>query len=86
VHVCIEEQRNAYTDTEDWALQELTAPHQRRISLTLLASSYVTWAYQTHTFSNSIETIAVLWALVLIERIFASKVRPRYFPQNKTCK
>ncbi|KAF8245133.1 hypothetical protein K440DRAFT_604202 [Wilcoxina mikolae CBS 423.85] len=58
---------------EDWALLELTTPRQRRLSLALLASSYVTWTYQTHTFSNSIETIAVLWSLVLIERISTSK-------------
>ncbi|KAF8536122.1 Alg9-like mannosyltransferase family-domain-containing protein [Trichophaea hybrida] len=58
---------------EDWALLELTTPHQKRLSLALLASSYVTWTYQTHTFSNSIETIAVLWSLVLIEWISASK-------------
>jgi phosphatidylinositol glycan class Z len=59
---------------EDWAVQELIAiPRQRHTTLTLLASSYVTWTYQTHTFSNGIETIAVLWSLVLIDRISASK-------------
>jgi phosphatidylinositol glycan class Z len=40
----------------------------------LVASSYVTWTYQTHTFSNSIETLVVAWSLVLIERIVASQV------------
>jgi len=64
----------ADTCAEDWALQELlTTPRQRRISLSLLASSYVTWTYQTHTFSNSVETIAVLWSLVLMDRISKSK-------------
>ncbi|KAA8910889.1 Alg9-like mannosyltransferase family-domain-containing protein [Sphaerosporella brunnea] len=59
---------------EDWALQELISlPRQRHLTLTLLASSYVTWTYQTHTFSNSIEVIAVLWSLVLIERIATSR-------------
>ncbi|KAH8148141.1 uncharacterized protein LAJ45_07905 [Morchella importuna] len=59
---------------EDWAIQELIAsPRGRRISLLLLASSYVTWTYQTHTFSNSIETIGVAWSLVLIRRISSSK-------------
>ncbi|KAI5810155.1 Alg9-like mannosyltransferase family-domain-containing protein [Peziza echinospora] len=59
---------------EDWALQELvSSPRVRRTALILLASSYVTWTYQTHTFSNSVETIAVCWSLVLIQRISASK-------------
>ncbi|KAI5790226.1 Alg9-like mannosyltransferase family-domain-containing protein [Geopyxis carbonaria] len=59
---------------EDWALQDLlTNPRHRITSLLLLSSSYVTWTYQTHTFSNSIETIVVLWSLVLIERISKSK-------------
>ncbi|CCX07121.1 Similar to GPI mannosyltransferase 4; acc. no. Q5BAX7 [Pyronema omphalodes CBS 100304] len=61
---------------EDWALQELTSPRQRFLGLTLLASSYVTWTYQTHTFSNSIETICVLWALVFLERIRRSSFVP----------
>ncbi|CUS11415.1 unnamed protein product [Tuber aestivum] len=59
---------------EDWALQELIAsPRLRRTSLLLLASSFVTWTYQTHTFSNAVETIGVAWALVLIQRIKTSK-------------
>ncbi|KAK8213523.1 alpha 1,2 mannosyltransferase [Zalaria obscura] len=55
---------------EDWALQELvTVPKHRRVATLLVASSYVTWTFQTHTFSNSLETILVLWCLVLIARI-----------------
>ncbi len=54
----------------DWALHELLpAIKERRIAIMLVASSYVTWTLQTHTFSNSIETIAVLWSLVLIRRL-----------------
>lgn len=61
---------------EDWALQELVhETKQRRVALILVASSYVTWTYQTHTFSNSIETLVVLWSLVLIARIVQDKVR-----------
>lgn len=61
---------------EDWALQELVhEAKQRRVALILVASSYVTWTYQTHTFSNSIETLVVLWSLVLIARIVQDKVR-----------
>jgi phosphatidylinositol glycan class Z len=60
---------------EDWAIHELVpSPRQRRIAIILVASSYVTWTYQTHTFSNSIETIVVLWSLVLIQRILDDKV------------
>ncbi|KAF2841537.1 glycosyltransferase family 22 protein [Patellaria atrata CBS 101060] len=59
---------------EDWAIQELIqSPHQRRVSILLVASSYVTWVMQTHTFSNSIETLAVLWCLVLVGRILDDK-------------
>ena len=61
---------------EDWALHELVqSPRHRRVAVLLVASSYVTWTYQTHTFSNSIETLGVAWSLVLIQRIVNSKVR-----------
>jgi len=64
---------------EDWAIQELIAkPQHRRIAVLLVASSYVTWTYQTHTFSNSIETILVAWSLVLIQRIVDDKVGLRF--------
>ena len=60
---------------EDWAVYELVAnPRHRRIAVILVASSYVTWIYQTHTFSNSVETIQVLWCLVLIQRILDKPV------------
>lgn len=55
---------------EDWALQELLpTANERELGLLLVTSSYVTWTYQMHTFSNSIETIVVLWCLVLINRL-----------------
>ncbi|KAK3938382.1 glycosyltransferase [Diplogelasinospora grovesii] len=61
---------------EDWAIHELVqSQRHRRIAVLLVASSYVTWTYQTHTFSNSIETLVVAWCLVLIERIVASPQR-----------
>ena len=61
---------------EDWALQELVnSPRQRRTAMILMASSYVTWSYQTHTFSNAIETLLLLWCLVLISRILENKER-----------
>lgn len=60
---------------EDWAIYELVhSPRHRRQAAILVASSYVTWTYQSHTFSNSIETILVAWSLVLIERIVHEKV------------
>lgn len=60
---------------EDWAIHELvTSPRHRKVAVLLVSSSYVTWTFQTHTFSNSIETLAVAWSLVLIHRIVESKV------------
>lgn len=60
---------------EDWAIHELVqSPRQRRVALLLVASSYVTWTFQTHTFSNSVETILVAWSLVLVQRIVDNKV------------
>ncbi|RMD41381.1 hypothetical protein DV735_g3733, partial [Chaetothyriales sp. CBS 134920] len=61
---------------EDWAIHELVhSPLYRRQALVLVASSYVTWTFQTHTFSNSIETLVVLWSLALMERILGEKKR-----------
>ncbi|KAJ4304285.1 alpha 1,2 mannosyltransferase [Collariella sp. IMI 366227] len=58
---------------EDWAIHEhIQSQRHRRLAVLLVASSYVTWTFQTHTFSNSIETLVVAWSLVLIERIVAS--------------
>ena len=60
---------------EDWAIHELVPrPRRRRAAVLLVASSYVTWTYQAHTLSNAVEAIAVLWCLVLIQRILATKV------------
>lgn len=62
---------------EDRALREL-APSRTQFKVTalLVASSYVTWTWQVHTFSNAIETLVVLWSLVLIRRIeLSAKVR-----------
>ena len=60
---------------EDWAVLEMVqSPRQHRVALLLIASSYVTWTYQTHTFSNAIETLIVLWSLVLISRVVEDKV------------
>lgn len=61
---------------EDWAIHELiSSPRHRRVAVLLVASSYVTWTYQTHTFSNSVECLVVAWCLVLIQRIVESPVR-----------
>ncbi|CAI7599468.1 unnamed protein product [Penicillium bialowiezense] len=65
---------------EDWAIYELMpSPRHRRSAVVLVASSYVTWTYQTHTFSNSLETLLVAWALVLIRRIVENKRRSSFF-------
>ena len=60
---------------EDWAIHELIySPRHRKLAVFLVASSYVTWTYQTHTFSNSVETLVVAWSLVMIQRILENKV------------
>ena len=60
---------------EDWAIHEMVqSPLRRSQAVALVASSYVTWTFQSHTFSNSIETLLVAWSLVLIERIVREKV------------
>ncbi|KAI4208208.1 MAG: hypothetical protein LQ348_000271 [Seirophora lacunosa] len=61
---------------EDWAIHDLVqSPRERRLALLLVASSYVTWTYQTHTFSNSVETLVVLWSVVMVQRILDNKTR-----------
>lgn len=70
---------------EDWAIHELIhSPRHRRVAVILVASSYVTWTYQTHTFSNAIETLVVAWSMVLIQRIVDSPVGG--FPGEHECK
>ncbi|KAJ5474872.1 CAZyme family GT22 [Penicillium sp. IBT 31633x] len=65
---------------EDWAIYELVpSPRHRRATVVLVASSYVTWTYQTHTFSNSLETLLVAWGLVLIRRIAGNKRHSSFF-------
>lgn len=60
---------------EDWAIYEFVpSPRHRQATIVLVASSYVTWTFQTHTFSNSLETLLVAWGLVLIRRIVENKV------------
>lgn len=60
---------------EDWAIYELVrSPRRRRQAMVLVASSYVTWTFQSHTFSNSLETLLVLWSFVLIDRILTAPV------------
>lgn len=55
----------------DLAVERLTPAikSERLKSLFFLATSYVSWTYQSHTFSNSVETILVLWCLVIIVEI-----------------
>ena len=54
----------------DWAIHELLpVSHEWKLATILVSSSYVTWTYQTHTFSNSVETLIVLWSMVLCARL-----------------
>lgn len=68
---------------EDWALHELLPiKRQRRMAIILVASSYVTWTWQTHTFSNSVETLLVLWYMVLVERMTReTRASPPNYPK-----
>ncbi|KAI4177826.1 MAG: hypothetical protein LQ343_000290 [Gyalolechia ehrenbergii] len=61
---------------EDWAIHDLIqSPRERRLALLLTSSSYITWTYQTHTFSSALETLIVLWSLVMTQRILNDKYR-----------
>ncbi|KAJ8611459.1 hypothetical protein MRB53_037978 [Persea americana] len=61
---------------EDWAIDEIIPNKNRRLeAIFLVSSSYVTSTYQTHTLSNSIETLIVLWCIVLIQRIINNQNR-----------
>lgn len=69
---------------EDWAIHELIpSPRERRLAVVLVASSYVTWTYQSHTFSNSVETLVVLWSVVMTQRILDNKVCQPIMMGNK---
>ncbi|KAK6330716.1 alpha 1,2 mannosyltransferase [Orbilia javanica] len=58
---------------EDWALLELGSATVPNGGLLLTASSWVTWSIQTRTFSNSVETVVLLWSLVFLRRIVDAK-------------
>src|SRR5277367_5362022 len=51
---------------QDWAVSRLARETHRRSAVLLYASSYVTWTFQTHTFSNSIEAVLVSCSLVTV--------------------
>jgi phosphatidylinositol glycan class Z len=53
-------------DNLDWAVYCLAGEMYRRSAVLLYASSYVTWTFQTHTFSNSIEAVLVSCSLVTV--------------------
>lgn len=59
----------------DMAIDRLSRSKQDRIKgLVFAATSYVTWTFQSHTFSNSIETIVLMWCLVIIHEFKYSKI------------
>ena len=69
---------------EDWAIHDLVqSPRERRVAVVLVASSYVTWTYQTHTFSNAVETLVVLWSVVMTQRILDHQVPPTEHLRSK---
>ncbi|EMR09380.1 hypothetical protein PNEG_02327 [Pneumocystis murina B123] len=67
--------RELFYNDEDWFIYTSTPLKYRRKALLIYASSFVTWTYQTHTFSNSIETIMVSICLFLIQKI-KMNIRP----------
>ncbi|WVW80343.1 hypothetical protein I302_102323 [Kwoniella bestiolae CBS 10118] len=56
-----------------WELLQSESQGTRTTAMVLVGSSYVTWTYQMHTFSNSWETLLVLWSIVLIKWITTNK-------------
>ncbi|KAA8898554.1 hypothetical protein TRICI_006509 [Trichomonascus ciferrii] len=61
----------------DMAIDRLSNTKQDRIKgLLFVASSYVTWTFQSHTFSNSLETVLLLWCLVIIYEFKHSRSTP----------
>jgi len=56
----------AVANSSDWAVYRLAGESYGRSAVLLYASSYVTWTFQTHTFSNSIEAVLVSCCLVAI--------------------
>lgn len=57
----------------DMAIDRLTTSKQHKLAaLFIYGTSYVSWIYQSHTFSNSVETVILLWCLVIIHE-FQSK-------------
>ena len=58
----------------DWAVYHLAGETHGRAAVLLYASSYVTWTFQTHTFSNSIEALLVTCSLVAIVAFKHSRV------------
>lgn len=54
----------------DMAIDRLTRTKQHRLAaLFFYATSYVSWTYQSHTFSNSVETVVLLWCLLIIHEL-----------------
>lgn len=54
----------------DKAVWKLVEPaHHKPTAVLLVASSYVTWTWQCHSFSNALETLLVVWSLVLIQEL-----------------
>lgn len=58
----------------DMAIDRLTKNKQHRLAaLFFYGTSYVSWTYQSHTFSNSVETVILLWTLVIIHELKEKK-------------
>ncbi len=60
------------------ALKRLCSQSHYRNSFKFILLSHVTWTYQTHTFSNSTETVLLLWTLVLITKLSHDRFNAQY--------
>lgn len=63
-----------YTIVCHFALKAINVKHGNRSAAELFViSSYITWSYQSHSFSNSIETILLLAVLALFTKFVERK-------------
>ena len=60
---------------EDMAVDRLVNTRKDKLrSLFFVSTSYVTWTWQAHTLSNSLETVLVLWFLVILHEAESASV------------
>ncbi len=68
----------------DAAILRLTPKGARKVAILLYASSWSTAVMQTHTFSNSVETITLLWTLIVVKDLRQRRVSGNQRPDLST--